>query len=105
MNGTAHFRFLDLSKEEADELKSTISSAEIGTHYKSGNFVGSVELSDTNAVFQISEFRIKHRISTRNCDVFISIASDKRDETWRAPKTVNYTINVINCPLVFSYTC
>jgi len=104
MIGSAHFRFLSLLKNQADELKVAITTAEIDTHYKTGNFVGSIELLDINVVLQISEFRIKNKIAVRNCDIFVSIASDKHDETWRAPKTVNYIINVINCPIVFSYT-
>ncbi len=105
MIGSAYFRFLNLSKTQADELREVIANAEIDTHYNTGNFVGSIELLDIDAVLQISEFRIKHKIAVRNCDVFVSIASDKHDETWRAPKTVNYVINIVNCPIVFSYTC
>ena len=105
MLGSAHFRFLDLSEKQAMELKAAITNVDIDTHYKTGNFVGSIELLDTDVVVQISEFRIKNRIAVRNCDVFVSIASNNHDETWRAPKTVNYIMNIVNCPLVFSYTC
>ena len=105
MLGRAHFRFLDLSEKQAMDLKAAITNVEIDTHYKTGNRVGSIELLDTDVVVQISEFRVKNRIAVRNCDVFVSIASDKHDETWRAPKTVNYIMNIVNCPLVFSYTC
>ncbi len=105
MIGTAHFRFLNLSEEQAKELETSISNVEIGIHYKTGKHVASIELIDTSIVVEINEFRRKKSIAIRDCDVFISISSDKHDEVWRAPKTVNYIVNIVNCPIVFSYTC
>ncbi len=105
MRGAAYFRFLNLSDDLAKELRSDISTVELDTHYKTGGNVGSIELVDTSVVVQIAEFKRKHRIPVTECDVFVSIASSKRDEIWRAPKTVNYIVNIINCPIVFSYTC
>ncbi|HKS57696.1 MAG TPA: hypothetical protein VJS12_20530 [Steroidobacteraceae bacterium] len=52
----------------------------------------------------IEQFRREHSIKVTGCDVFISIYSDRNDEIWRAPKTVNYIVNVVNCPIVFSFT-
>jgi len=105
LRGTAHFRFLNLSEKTAKELKTDIPDVDLDTHYKTGNCVGSIELVDTGVVIQIAEFKRKHRVPVVECDVFVSIASSKRDEIWRAPKTVNYVVNIVNCPIVFSYTC
>ena len=105
MIGKAFFRFLSLSEEQAKELQATITNVEIGNHYKTGKHTGSVELIDTGVVVEINEFRRKNSIAIMDCDIFVSIASEKRDEIWRAPKTVNYMVNIVNCPIVFSYTC
>ena len=105
MIGRAFFRFLDLTEEQSEELKLFIPSVEIDTHYKTGNYVGSIQLLDSSLVVKIDEFRKKSSIAIISCDVFVSIVSDKHDEVWRAPKAVNYIINIINCPIVFSYTC
>ncbi len=102
---SAHFRFLDLTERQAEELRVAIPSVELDVHYKTGNHVGSIELVDSSLVVKIDEFRRKNSIISTGCDVFISIASDRQDETWRAPKAVNYIVNIINCPIVFSYTC
>ena len=104
MIGSAHFRFLNLTEKYAEELEATIPIAEIETHHKTGKYVGSIELLDTSVVVAIDEFRKKKSIAIIDCDVFVSIASRKCDEFWRAPKTVNYIVNIINCPIVFSYT-
>lgn len=79
VNGSASFRYLSLTDSEAAELKILIPTAEFGRHHQTGRNVGS-------------------------CDVFISIYSDRNDEVWRAPKTVNHIVNVVNCPIVFSFT-
>ena len=105
LKGTAHFRFLNLSDELASKLQTEIPAVELDTHYKTGSNVGSIELVDTGIVVQIAEFKRKNRVPVIECDVFVSIASSKRDEVWRTPKTVNYFVNIINCPIVFSYTC
>ena len=105
MNASASFRFLALNKEMANELVLLIPSTEIGEHYETKNKVASIQLVDTSLIETIDEFRKKHSFSPTDCDVFISIASEKRDEIWRAPKAVNQVVNIINCPIVFSYTC
>ena len=104
VNGSASFRFLNLTDEEAKELKSAIQSVELGIHYETKRNVGSIKLVDSSLVVKIDEFRRKHSIKAIDCDVFVSIYSDRNDETWRAPKAVNYIINIVNCPIVFSYT-
>ena len=105
MHAAAHFRFLALNEDQARELKSVIPSTEVDDHFKTDKKVGSIELLDSSLVVIIDEFRRKHSFLPVDCDVFISIASTKKDEMWRAPKTVNYVINIVNCPIVFSYTC
>lgn len=105
MVGSAFFRFLDLSEDQVEELKVEIPSVEVDIHYKTGNQVASIELIDSSLVVKIDEFRRKKSITITSCDVFVSISSNKRDEIWRAPKAVNYVINIVNCPIVFSYTC
>jgi hypothetical protein len=105
MEASASFRFLALNEEQAQEFSLLIPSAELGDHHETGKRVASVKLLDSSLVVLIDEFRRKHSFLAVDCDVFISIASEKRDEVWRAPKTVNYIINIINCPIVFSYTC
>lgn len=105
MEASANFRFLALTVEQAEELTLLIPSVEIGEHYETKKTVASIKLLDSSLVVMIDEFRRKHSFSPTDCDVFISIASEKKDEVWRAPKAVNYIINIINCPIVFSYTC
>jgi hypothetical protein len=105
MNASASFRFLDLTETQAQEFLSLVPSAEFGDHYKTGTKVASVKLLDSSLVVLIDEFRRKHSIQAVECDVFVSIASEKRDEIWRAPKAVNYIVNIVNCRIVFSYTC
>ncbi len=105
MYASASFRFLTLNDEQAEELMLLIPNADIGEHYKTGKQVASIKLIDSSLVIIIDEFRRKHSLSPIDCDVFVSIASEKRDETWRAPKAVNYVVNIVNCPIVFSYTC
>ena len=105
MIASASFRFLTLNKTMAEELVLLIPSTEIGEHYKTNDKVASIKLIDSSLVVIIDEFRRKHSFVATDCDVFISIASNKHDEIWNAPKAVNYIINIINCPIVFSYTC
>jgi len=105
MTGSAHFRFLNLSKVQSAELSAAIPTAEIDVHYETKMYVGSIELSDKKVVVEIDEFRRANSIVATDCDIFVSIASSKRDEIWRAPKMVNHAVNIINCPIVFSYTC
>ena len=105
MEASAHFRFLALTKEMANELTALIPSAEIDEHYKTKDKVASIKLIDSSLTETIDGFRKKHSFSPTDCDVFISIASSKKSEVWRAPKAVNNIVNAINCPIVFSYTC
>ena len=105
MDASASFRFLALSTEQAKEIKLLISNSGIGEHYKTGDKVVSIKLTDLSLIEIIDNFWRKYSISATDCDVFISIASENRDEVWRAPKMVNHIINKINCPIVFSYTC
>jgi hypothetical protein len=105
MHALASFRFLGLNDAQANELARLIPSTEFGTHHKTGKTVGSIELVDSKHIIIIDEFRLSHSFKPIDCDVFVSIASEKRDEVWRAPKAVNHVINIVNCPIVFSYTC
>jgi hypothetical protein len=105
MHASASFRFLALNDSQASELARLIPSVEFGTHHETGKTVGSIELVDSKDVVLIDEFRRSHSFRATDCDVFISIASEKRDEIWRAPRVVNYVVNIVNCPIVFSYTC
>src|SRR5262245_21824816 len=104
VNGSASFRYLNLSDSQAAELKVLIPAAKFGIHHQTGKNVGSILLDDPAPVMTIEQFRRKHAIAVTDCDVFVSIYSDRNDEIWRAPKTVNYIINVVNCPIVFSFT-
>jgi hypothetical protein len=105
MHAAASFRFLTLNETQARELAQLIPGTEFGTHHDTGTVVASIELADSKHVVLIDEFRRSHSLRATECDVFVSIASEKRDEIWRAPKAVNYVINIVNCPIVFSYTC
>ena len=105
MRASASFRFLALNEAQANELARLIPGTEFGTHHETSKTVGSIELVDSKHVIAIDEFRRSHSFRATDCDVFISIASEKKDEVWRAPKAVNYVINIVNCPIVFSYTC
>jgi len=105
MHASASFRFLALNEVQANELARLIPSTNFGTHHETGKTVGSIELVDSMHVITIDGFRRSHSFRATDCDVFISIASDNRDEVWRAPKAVNYVVNIVNCPIVFSYTC
>ncbi len=100
MEASASFRFLALTEEQVQELVLLIPSAEVGDHYEAGEKVVSIKLLDSSLVVLIDEFRRKHSFQPVDCDVFVSIASKKRDEVWRAPKTVDYIINHC-CPVNF----
>ncbi|MCU7796307.1 MAG: hypothetical protein KZQ75_04155 [Candidatus Thiodiazotropha sp. (ex Myrtea spinifera)] len=105
MEASASFRFLSLNEDQAKEIQLLIPSTELGEHYQTGKIVASIKIIDSSLVVIIDEFRRKHTFMPTDCDVFVSIASEKQDEIWRAPKAVNYIINIVNCPIVFSYTC
>jgi hypothetical protein len=74
-------------------------------HYDNGDKVAAIKLLDSSLVVVIDEFGRTHSLKPVECDVFVSIASENRDEVWRAPKAVNYILNIVNCLIVFSYTC
>jgi len=105
MVASASFRFLGLSDDQAEELSSLIETAEFGEHHSTGKTVGFIELRDSSNIEIIGEFADKHQFEPTECDIFVSIASEKRDEIWRAPRTVNYMLKRFDCPIVFSYTC
>ena len=105
MKANAHFRFLGLSEKQSAQLRDEFPSVEVDRHSRTGMLVGTIELNDVNTVVKIAEFKRAQKIAAFECDVYISILSDKRDETWRAPKLVNYVVNIVNCPIVFTYTC
>jgi hypothetical protein len=105
MHASASFRFLALDDAQAKELLRLIPETVFGTHHETGKAVGAIELVDARHVVTIDEFRRSHSFKATQCDLFISIASENRDEVWRAPKAVNYLVNIVNCPIVFSYTC
>ena len=105
MVASASFRFLGLSDDQADELSSIIEAAEFGQHHATGKTVGFIELSDSSKIEVIREFAVRHKFESTDCDIFISIASEKRDEIWRAPRAVNNMLKQFDCPIVFSYTC
>lgn len=104
VNGSASFRYLNLTESQAAELKVLIPATQFGAHHQTRRTVGSILLDDASLVMTIEQFRRKHAIAVTDCDVFVSIYSDRNDEIWRAPKTVNYIVNVVNCPIVFSFT-
>jgi len=105
MYASASFRFLTLNEKQSKELIALIPTAELGDHYESGYMVGCITLINNCNNEAIETFRNLHLFKPTDCDIFVSIASEKRDEIWRAPKVVNNLINIVNCPLVFSYTC
>jgi len=103
-NGSASFRFLRLTEAQANDLRITFPEAEFGQHYKTGEHIGTIPLHSSNVVIKIDEFRRSHKIRATDCDLFVSIFSVRGDEIWRAPKTVNYLVNIVNCPIVFSFS-
>lgn len=104
VNGCVSFRFLGLSDKVAAELKRAIPIAEFGLHYKTKKNVGSIPIVDSSLIIKIDQFRRSNLIKPTECDIFVSIASTKNDEVWRAPKSVNYLVNIVGCPIVFSFT-
>lgn len=103
-NGSAAFRFLRLTDAQADGLRNALPQAEFGQHYKTGGQVGVVPLRSPDLVMKIEDFRRAHQIRASDCDLFISIYSVRGDETWQAPRAVNYLVNIVNCPIVFSFS-
>lgn len=104
MLGRAYFRFLNLSDELADDLQSSVPNAGVEPHFKVDAKVGCIELLGPADVVQIAEFKRKNKIPATECDVFVSIASEKSSEVWRAPKLVNYVVKIVNCPILFSFS-
>ncbi|MBA6231322.1 MULTISPECIES: hypothetical protein [unclassified Colwellia] len=105
MYASASFRFLTLNEKQSKELITLIPTVEMGDHYESDYMVGCIKLIDNGNNEAIEKFRNLHSLKPTDCDIFVSITSEKRDEIWRAPKVVNNLINIVNCPLVFSYSC
>jgi hypothetical protein len=103
-NGSASFRFLRLSDSQSDELRKAFPQAKFGRHYKTGGNVGVVPLNSSELVIKLDEFRRSQRIKVMDCDLIISIYSTRGDEMWRAPRAVNYLVNIVNCPIVFSFS-
>lgn len=72
VNGSASFRYLNLSDDEAAELKVLIPATEFGRHHQTGRSVGSILLDDPGLVMTIEQFRREHAIKVTDCDVLSS---------------------------------
>ena len=105
MKAFASFRFLNLSENQTKELSALIPDVEFGEHYKTKENVGCIILDNSKYIEQIGVFAKQHSFKPTECDIFVSIASENRDEVWRAPRVVNNMLKIFDCPIVFSYTC
>jgi hypothetical protein len=57
-----------------------IPNIEVGEHYDNGDKVAAIKLLDSSLVVVIDEFGRTHSLKPVWCDVFVSIASENRDE-------------------------
>ena len=103
MDFNTSFRFLKLNKLQAYTLKREV--AESSTKYieKKDSFVGTVPLREELFDSLIIFFE-RQKISIDECDIFVSVFSEKDSEVVDIPFTVNKMLKYINCKLVFSYT-
>lgn len=97
------FRFLDLSKEQADELKSSGLACEFGEHFKTKAITGIVPLEST-AISQIAEFIGRKNIPVAATDIFVSFTTEYDTRIIDIPNYVNEAIAKLGSKMVLSYT-
>ncbi|WP_126166794.1 hypothetical protein [Shewanella khirikhana] len=98
------FRFLSLSKREADSLKSFFKCVNFGRHFKTGEITAVIELL-LETIPVIQDFIETTKVSHSNRDIFISVTSSYDSQIVDIPKFVNQAAALLDTKLVFSYTC
>ena len=98
------FRFLSLSKGEANSLKSFFKNVNFGRHFKTGEITAIIELSH-EAIPVIQHFIETAKVSHSNRDIFISVTSIYDSQIVDIPNFVNQAAALLDTKLVVSYTC
>lgn len=101
----AKFRFLALDEIESECILKEVTGSRSKKHFKEPCFVGVVPLEDTSVIAEIARFYEKYNVEKSNCDIVLSISTEKDTEMWSVPKIVNEMLRVIDCKLTVSFTC
>lgn len=103
MNFDVSFRLLKLNKLQAHTLEREVVNS--STYYVEDKncYVGIIPL--TEDIFDpLMIFFERQQINIADCDIFLSVLSDKDTNIVDVPSSVNKMLKHINCKLVFSYT-
>ena len=103
INLEVSFRFLSLSKDQADALKATDLVSNFGVHFKTKKITGLIPLSSSSTI-GISEFIENHKIDVSDTDIFISFLTEYDSRIIDIPNYVNEAILKIGSKMVLSYT-
>ena len=102
---TVAFRFLALTPQLGKELQRNIPTSTLSRHFKTKKVVGCIPVTCRTKIKQIAEFQRTHSVALADCDVFVSVSTDRDTEIVDVPKIVNRIIKEIDCRVVFSFTC
>ncbi|WP_338728580.1 hypothetical protein V8687_11210 [Shewanella baltica] len=98
-----NFRFLGLTKEQANVLKESGINCNFGTHFKTKAITGIVPL-DSSVIAKIGEFMEQQKISNKDTDIFISFNTEYDTRVIDIPTYVNEAVISLGSKLVVSYT-
>jgi hypothetical protein len=102
---TVSFRFLTLTPKQGLDLKASIPGSELGRHFKSKKLVGCVPLTGRTRIVSIIDFAEAHGLKPKDCDIFVSVSTEKDTLIVDVPRIVNQMIRRMDCQVVFSFTC
>ncbi len=103
INLEVSFRFLNLSKEQADALEVTGLTSKFGVHFKTKKITGLIPLNNS-CIVEISKFINKHKIQISDTDIFISFITEYDSRIMDIPEYVNEAVLKIGSKMVLSYT-
>ena len=102
---TISFRFLTLTPKQGQDLKASIPGSELGRHFKTKKVVGCVPLTGRTRIESIIDFAAAHGLKPEDCDIFVSVTTDRDTLIVDVPRIVNKIISEMDCQVVFSFTC
>ena len=102
---TVSFRFLTLTPKQGQILKDSIPGSELGRHFKTKKVVGCVPLTGGTKIESIIDFAADHGLKPKDCDIFVSVSTDRDTLILDVPRIANQIIKKMDCQMVFSLTC
>lgn len=102
---TVSFRFLALTPKQGQDLKTAIPGSELAQHFKTRKVVGCVPLNGRTRIEPIICFAEAHGLKSKECDIFVSVSTDRDTLLVDVPRIVNQIIKAMDCQVVFSFTC